>query len=182
MNQANLSQPNVNIRPEAHLLETIQALRAGVGDGLNDDELNYMLRQILLPSEAGFGFLSFLNGFVTLTVPQQQLTDWYPEQGTGWIVKAKERIARSIAAKHQLSLSEPPDESPSSLFPPAEPAKLHHHLEFSNRWETVVVAHPYYLKVRLFGATSTLLYARLAQNPLRLSPDLLRDISALYQP
>ena len=180
MNNPSAHHADVNDRPGIHLLDTIRAIRAGVGDGLNDDELTRLLRLTLLPGEAGFGFLSFSDGFATLTVPQQDLTNWYPEKG--WIVADKERIARAIAEKHQLSLCEPPDETPSSLFPPSDPPNLRHHLELSNRWETVVVAHPYYLKIRLFGATSAILYARLAQSPLQLSSELLQDLSALYQP
>ena len=179
MNNPNATHADVNPKPSLHLLDTIRAIRAGVGDGLNDDELTHLLRRTILPGEAGFGFLSYSDGFATLTVPHQELADWYSEKG--WIAADKERIAKAIAEKHQLSLSEPPDETPSSLFPPSDPPNFHHHLELSNRWETVVVAHPYYLKVRLFGATSAILYARLAQSPLQLSTELLQDLSALYQ-
>jgi hypothetical protein len=179
MNDSQAHQRGINHKPGMHLLDTIRALRAGVGDGLNDDELTRLLRPILLPNEAGFGFLSFSGGFVTPTVPQQEQADWYQENG--WVAATKERIVRAIAEKHQLSLSEPPDEAPSSLLPPVQPPGLHHHLEFSNRWETVVLAHPCYLKVRLFGARSAFLYTRLSQNPLPLRPDLLPDLSALYR-
>ena len=55
-----------------HMLERILAIRSSVGDGLSDDELTRLLRTTLL-GEAGFGFLSFSNGLVTLTVPEQDL-------------------------------------------------------------------------------------------------------------
>lgn len=179
MKKTNVSTTVPISKLAGHLLDTVRAVRASVGDGLNDDELTRLLRQKLLPTEAGFGFLSFSEGFVTLSVPEQVLADWYPEEG--WMVAEKERLARAVAEKHRLSLCEPPDESPSSLFPPSAPLEIHHHFEFSNQWETVVVAHPYYLKVRLFGATSAILYARLAQSPLPLNPDLLQDLSTLYE-
>ena len=80
----------------SHLLETILAIRSSIGDGLGDDELTRLLRTTLL-TEAGFTFLSFPKGLVTLTVPERDLTNWYPEQG--WIARAKEKIARAIAEK-----------------------------------------------------------------------------------
>lgn len=51
----------------------------------------------------------------------------------------------------------------------------------SNRWETVVVAHPDYLKVRLFGARPDSRYVPDAKQTLPLSHDLLQDLAALYQ-
>lgn len=162
------------------LLESIRAARTRVGDGLNDDELTRLLRQTGLPTEAGFGFLSFSDSFVTLTVPPQVLTNWYPEKG--WIKEAKERIARAIAEKHGLSLCEPPDQSPSFLVPRSDLQAIYHHLELINRVETVVVAHPLYLKVRLFGAAPAVRYLWDGQTPLQFSRDLLPDLAALYQP
>ena len=82
-----------------HLLETILAIRSSIGDGLSDDELTRLLRTTLL-SEAGFSFLSFSRGLVTLTVPEQDQTSWYPEQG--WLAPAKEKVARAIAEKYSL--------------------------------------------------------------------------------
>ncbi len=79
-----------------HLLDTILAIRSNIGDGLSDDELTRLLRTTLL-TEAGFTFLSFPKGLVTLTVPERDLTNWYPEQG--WIAPAKEKIARALAEK-----------------------------------------------------------------------------------
>lgn len=166
-------------RRSTQLLDRVRAIRASVGDSLNEIEFTQLVKRLTLPAEAGFEFLNFSGGFVLLAVPQQDPANWYPEQG--WIVAEKEQIARKIADKHELSFCEPPDTTPSSLFPGTEPPELHHHLELNNRWETVVVAHPYYLKVRLFGATSAILYARTAQSPLNLRAELLHDLSALYR-
>jgi hypothetical protein len=44
-----------------------------------------------------------------------------------------------------------------------------------------VIAHPTYLKVRLFGARPDSRYVGDAKETLPLGPDLLQDISALYQ-
>jgi hypothetical protein len=161
------------------LLETIRAVRARVGDGLNDDELTRLLWRDALPSEAGFTFLSFSGGCVTLTVPQQDPADWYP--AAGWIVPAKEQAARALAAKYGLSLCEPPDEAARLQCPDADPEPVHHHLEFTNRWEAVIIAHPCYLKVRLYGAASADRYVAGASGPLPLGPELLPDLAALYQ-
>jgi len=161
MNDTNTLRADVSFRPSPHLLDAIRTIRASVGDGLNDNELTRFLRDSALPTEAGFAFLSFADGFVTLTVPPQDLTSWYPEKG--WIVPEKERIARAIAEKYQLSLHEPPDVDSSYVYPRPDSANPHHHLELGNREETAILAHPHYLKVRLFGATSPILFARAAR-------------------
>jgi hypothetical protein len=170
-----------NIEPSKsnkNLLETIVAIRAGVGDGLNDNELTRLLSTALL-MEAGFNFLSFSEGFVTLTVPQQEPANWYPK--TGWILPEKERIARIIAEKNGLTLCEPPDDSARARSASSNSPGVHHHLEYSNGWETIIVAHPQYLKIRLFGATSRIGFARSEQSPLQLPANLLQELSALYQ-
>jgi hypothetical protein len=179
MNTRSTSEQAVAACNNHHLLDDIRAIRASVGDGLDDNELTFLLQRRDLPTEAGFTFLSFSDGFVTLTAPQQDPADWYPEKG--WIVADKERFARMIAQKYDLSLCEPPDDSLHLLVPPADSPAVHHHLEFSNRVETVVVAHPLYLKVRLYGAMPGARYTESAQIPLVFGSDLLRDLSALYQ-
>jgi hypothetical protein len=179
MNTPNPAQSNPTAKPGAHLLDTIKALRASVGDGLNDDELTRLLRQTTLLWEAGFGFLSMSNGVVTFSVPHQDLARWRSEQG--WMPPEKEKIARLIAKKNGLSLSEPPTAPSHYLFPSGETGSPHHHFEMHNRWEAVVVAHPHYLKVRLFGAAPGTRYAPDAKQPLLVAPDLLQDLSALYQ-
>lgn len=178
----NPSAPNAQVmsKPSTHLLDAIRATRESVGDGLNDDELTRLLRQTALPTEAGFAFLSFCSGIVTLSVPHQDLANWYPEQG--WVVPEKEKIARAIAGKYGLLLGEPPDEPSSCRFPCSDAANTHHHLELRNRWDAIIVAHPNYLKVRMFGASPESRYVWDAKTPVLLGPDLLQDLSALYQP
>jgi hypothetical protein len=161
------------------LLETIRALQASVGDGLTDNEVTRLLRESALPIEAGFKFLSFSDWFVTLTVPRQELANWYPEKG--WIVPEKEGIARAIAKKYELFFFEPPDVNSSALYPQSDSPGPHHHLELNNREETVVVAHPQYLKIRLFKGPSGFVHALGARIPLLLSPELLQDLSFLYK-
>lgn len=177
----NPSAPNAKVisKPNANLLDTIRAIRMSVGNGLNDDELTRLLRQATLLTEAGFGFLSISGGVVTLSVPQQDLASWHPEKG--WITPEKERIARAIAEKHEFSLSEPPDEPSDLRYPCFDEAKAHHHLVLSNRWEAIVIAHPYYLKVRMFGARPDSRYVSDAKESLPLAPDLLQNLSALYE-
>ena len=146
---ANMNRAALSTLPAKsnHLLETILAIRSSIGDGLSDVELTCLLRTTLL-SEAGFSFLSFSRGLVTLTVPEQDLTTWYPEQG--WIAPAKEKVARTIAEKYELSIYEPLDKASNVWHPPKAPEIAHHHVEMSDRWQTVVVVHPRYLKVRVF--------------------------------
>lgn len=166
-----------NVKTNNHMLEKILAIRSSVGDGLSDDELTRLLRTTLL-SEAGFGFLSFSNGVVTLTVPEQDLESWYPDQG--WIAPEKEKTARVLAEKYELSLYEPVDKTTSVLHPPSGPEAVHHHIELTNRWQAVIVAHPHYLKVRLLGKSPHHRYGWEELSPLTLSPEILQDLSALY--
>jgi hypothetical protein len=179
MKTSNALKTNAICQPSPHLLDTIGAIRASIGDGLNDDELTRLMRQATLLNEAGFSFLSFSHGFVTLTVPHQDLANWYPDKG--WIVPEKERIARAIAEKYGLSLCEPPNDTSSPRFLQLESPPAHHHLELVNRRETIIVAHPNYLKVRLLGTRSGSRYLPFVEAPLPLGPDLLHDLSALYQ-
>ena len=77
--------------PSAHLLlETIRATRESIGDGLDDNELTRLLQKIPLAPEAGFAFLSFSEGMVMLTVPPQDLANWYPD--SGWILRGRRKL------------------------------------------------------------------------------------------
>lgn len=163
-----------NAETDAHLLDTIRAFRANVGDGLNDDEFTRFLQKAGLQAESGFEFLSYSDRFVTLSVPGQEMAKWYPEKG--WISVAKERIVRAIAEKHKLLLCQPPD----LVFPWVGLPNLHHHLELSDGRETVIMIHPLYLKVRLFVTAGAILNARAAQRPLLMGDDLMQDLAALY--
>jgi hypothetical protein len=179
---SNPSTPSAHVisSTSTHLLDAIRATRESVGEGLNDDEFTRLLQQTTLPTEAGFAFLSFCSGIVTLSVPQQDPAAWYPEKG--WIAPEKEKVARAIAEKHGLSLGEPPDEASSFRFPRPDAANTHHHLELRNRWDAIIVAHPNYLKVRLFGASPDSRYTWNTRTPVILGPDLLQTLAALYQP
>ena len=162
-----------------NLLDTIKTIRAKVGEALNDDELTRFLQECTLPTEAGFAFLIFSNGHVTLSVPRQDPADWYPQ--VGWIAPEKERIAGAIAEKYGLSFYEPVDVISGFQNHHAGAATIHHHLEFTDGRQTVIVAHPLYLKVRLFGKSPDHRYAWEPLFPLPLGPDLLQDISSLYE-
>ena len=168
-----------NSKTNNHLLETILAIRSSVGEGLSDDELTRLLGTTLL-SEAGFGFLSFSKGWVTLTVPEQDLASWYPEQG--WIAPEKEKVAGVIAEKYELSLYEPVDTATSYWHPAQGPQLVHHHIELRDAQQTVIVAHPQYLKVRILGRSERYRYDWEALCPVTLGPKLLQDLSALYDP
>jgi len=158
-----------------HLLDCVRSMRVNVGDALNDEEFTRLFQQTDPPEESGFKFVSYCDRFVMLSVPQQELANWYPEQG--WILPAKEKIAKAIAAKYELTLCEPPDmKHPCGNFP-----NPHHHFEFNAGQETVIIAHPQFLKVRVFVLAGHTFNARTAQKPLLLGHDLLQDLSALYQ-
>ena len=159
---------------DKYLLDNIRAIKTSVGDGLNDDEFTRLLQKTVLPTEAGFIFLSYSDRCLALSVPRQDPADWYLQNG--WITAEKEKIARMIAEKYKLSLSEPPDARHACVETP----QPHHHLELCNKWETIVVAHPQFLKIRLFTLADAARYGRSAQRPLALGPELLNDLASLY--
>ena len=162
-----------------HLLDAIRTTRESVGEGLNDDELTrLLLLDTELPTEAGFSFLSLSRGVVTLSVSRRDLAKWYPEKG--WIAPEKERTASAIAEKYQLALGAPPDLASSFRLPNSEEATVHHHLELATRRETIVVAHPKYLKVRIYRDAADGIFSMDERRPLALGPELLQDLSALY--
>lgn len=161
----------------AHLLDTIKTIWMSIGDALNDNELTHFLIKRGLPAEMGFTFLSFSDGYVTLTVPKQNPDGWYANKD--WITPEKENIARAIAEKYEWMLAEPMD-GPWSLHPPSETGVVHHHLVLADHRQTIVVAHPLFLKICLLGKPPHQIYGRHSSFPLPLGPDLLREISALY--
>jgi hypothetical protein len=160
------------------MFEKILAIRSSVGEGLSDNELTRLLRTTVL-SEAGFGFLSFSNGLVTLTVPEQDLKDRYPEQG--WIAPEKERIAQTLAEKYGLSLYEPVDKTTSCFHPSTGREVVRHHIELGDRRQAVIVAHPHFLKVRLLGKSPPHRYGWEALSPLAVEPEILQDVLALHR-
>jgi hypothetical protein len=151
-----------------NLLGRIISLRTTVGDGLNDEELTALLRQEVLPVEDGFTFVSLCEGCATFDVPPQDLAKWYPENG--WITPEKETNARAIAERLGFMLCEPPDERFTLR---ASGVEVHHHLEMGYQSEPIVIAHPRYLKIRLFDiATKT---------PLPLPGNLFERLAVLYR-
>jgi hypothetical protein len=159
-----------------HLLEKIKTIWATVGESLTDAEFNYYLHRAGLPEEAGFSFLSFFHGHAVLNVPRQDLADWYPAQGL--IEAGKEKIAKAIAKKYGLLFYEPADASPTLC---TGSNVVHHHFTLADRRQNVVIAHPLFLKICVFGKPLECVYGRDALFPLPLGPDLLQDLSTLYQ-
>jgi hypothetical protein len=154
-----------------NLLERIISFRTRVGDGLNDEEVTRLLLQQALPPEAGFAFVSLCEGCATFSVPPQDPENWYPEKG--WVAPEKEAVARSIAAICGYALYEPPDTSSTFRASESSSTLVHHHLELTSQSESIVIAHPNYLKIRLFA------YG--AKRPLPLRPDLMQLLTGLYQ-
>lgn len=154
-----------------NLLEKITSLRAIVGDRLNDGELARLLCLETIPSENGFTLVSLWQGCATFDVPPQDPAKWYPEKG--WITPEKEAVARAIAEQCGFSLNEPPDVSFAFSSPESDSSEVHHHLELGYRSGTIVIAHPRYLKIRLFDIA--------ANRPLPLPGNLLEQLAALYR-
>jgi hypothetical protein len=152
------------------LLETVKYNRAMAGDTLEDDEFSFLMLQKRLPAEADFKFLCFHNGCVTVSVPVQDDECWHPAQG--WISFEKEKVAALVAKKYKLMVSEPPDAALRSLVPYG--MAIRHHLQLWNRKETIVIAHPEFLKVRLYASDTGLVFPPM--------PGLLKDLAALYRP
>ena len=70
-------------------------------------------------------------------------------------------------------MNEPPDVSSTFSIPAQDSPEVHHHLEMFSKSEIVVVAHPRYLKIRLFGFAT--------ERPQVLCRDLLEQLAALYR-
>jgi hypothetical protein len=152
-----------------NILDNIISLRGAVGEGLNDEELTFLLRQQALPSEAGFTFVSLFDGCATFNVPPQNPANWYPEKG--WIAPEKESLAKAIAQRCGYSLGEPPD-GRSSAFK-LQGCEPRHHLQMSCQDQVAVIAHPSYLKVRLFDAWT--------KRPISVPPNILERLANLYR-
>ena len=180
MTPATTFETQIRPKPCMHLLQAVRSALDAIGDGLNDLELTQFLAHAGLPSEAGFTFLSFANAFVTLTVPPQNEADWYhPERS--WLLPGKERIGAAMAQHYGFSMNQPPDKTTSPLPPSPDCPSIRRHLEFADRWQTAIVAHPCYLRVRLYGAICKTRWWE-AREPLSYAPALLQDLSALYRP
>jgi hypothetical protein len=136
---------NAAMHQSSSLVTQVMHLRACVGDGLNDFEFTAFAKSKLSADRNGFQMLSLIEGNLTLIVPQQDVRKWYGEKCA--IARTQEERARQIAERHQLTLCEPPDKLVYGSPGPG----VHRHLEFANRWRTVAVAHPLYLKLRICG-------------------------------
>lgn len=154
--------------PSEDLLESVKEIRARVGESLDDEEFTFFLRQMHLPEESGFRFLCFHDGFVTLSVPHQDDESWRPRNK--WISTEKEKIATGLAKKYKLLLSEPPDAALRWIVPCD--VTIRHHIHFSNRRETIIIAHPEFLKIRLYSSQNGLVFPP--------APGLLEDMAVLY--
>lgn len=152
------------------LLDRFKTLRASFGGSLNDDELTRLVRD-MVPAECGFSFLGYSTGFVLLGVPHAKSDGWPNE-------RENEQIARDIAQKHGLHLCELGEISPS--LNPDGATQVCQRFELSDGRRTVIVAHPQYLKLRLFVNSPHQRYSWEPLCPLTFSPDLLQDLSLLY--
>jgi hypothetical protein len=156
--------------PATDLLETVKYLRATAGDSLDDNEFTFLVQEKNLPAEAGFRFLCFDKGCVMLAVPTQENASWHPTEG--WIPPAKEKIATRLAKKYGFMLCEPPDLGTRLHLPYG--MATHHHLEFCKRNETVVIAHPGFIKIRLYSLKTGLVFPPM--------PGFLNELAELYCP
>ncbi len=136
-------QISPTINTVADLVSAAMRLRCNIGDGLNDFEFSEFIKSRLAPTKDGFGILCFSEGCLTLSVPPQNSANWYGDNCA--IAHPKEDVARAIAGRHQLTMCEPPDKLVYGSPGPG----AHRHLEFANRWNTVAVAHPLYIKLRV---------------------------------
>lgn len=173
-----MNEPKPSLIPNGspRLLEKIKTIWATLGDNLTDAEFNSYLHHAGLPDEAGFSFLSFFHGHVVLNVPEQDPADWYPAHAL--IEAGKEKIARAVAKKYGLLFYEPADASPT-LYTGSN--VVHHHFTLADRRQNVIIAHPLFLKICIFGKPQESVYGRDTLFPLPLGPDLLQDLSPLYQ-
>ena len=162
-----------------NVLDAIRWLHLTAGECLSDEELTQLIIADGAPVEQGFGFACFSKGCITFRVPRQDLGEWYPEKG--WVAPKKEALARAIATENGLSLCEPPDLAHYSPCSPAEAAIVHHHRALFSPWETIVIAHPRFLKVRLFGRASGEHCGRTGQVALTLRPELMQELAQLYR-
>ena len=85
-----------------------------------------------------------------------------------------------LGGKCELSIHEPLNKATNVWHPVEPPEVAHHHIEISDRWQTVIVAHPHYLKVRVLGRNGRYRYDWETFYPVALGPEILQDLAALY--
>jgi hypothetical protein len=146
--------------PKTKVLMIIRRTMNDVGSSLKEDALSDLIHLQGEGIEHGFRFLRLSDGFAVFGTPRQDRSKWYRRKG--WLCPDKEATAASIASKYNLEISEPPD------VDLGREDEMHHHCEFYRDGQTMVVAHPSYLKVRI------------SQRPSLPEETLLEDLSALY--
>ena len=156
------------------LVRQVMRLRACIGDGLNDFEFTEFAKTKLAADKSGFQVLAFIDGSLTFVVPPQDLTKWYGEKCA--VAPKQEVRAREIAQRHQLTLCEPPDK----LVYGAPGPGVHRHFDFANRWRTVAVAHPLYLKLRVCGGGDHEDVPAESEAAITQCERLMTDLATLY--
>jgi hypothetical protein len=145
------------------VLLMIRSVMNDVGSRLKEDALSDLIHleggELI---EHGFRFLRLSDGFAVFATPSQDRSKWYRQKG--WPCPEKEAAAASIARKYGLEISEPPD---VKILPGSEPR---HHCEFHRAGQTLIVAHPRYMEIRI------------PEQPVVAEETLLEDLSALYKP
>jgi hypothetical protein len=159
----------------ADLVSAAMHLRCCIGDGLNDFEFTEFIKSRLPPTPDGFNILCFSEGCLTLSVPPQNPARWYGDKCA--IARPKEDAARTIADRHQLTLCEPPDK----LVYGSPGPNAHRHLEFANRWNTVAVAHPLYIKLRVCSGGEHHDAPVESETAIAQCAGLLRELIELYR-
>jgi len=97
-------------------------------------------------SENGFSLVGLVDGYLLFSVPPQDTSLWYKDNG--WPSDEKNKQAEIIARKHNLEIYTPPDEKSAKIK-----TSKYHHLEFGakmssqRRAEVIASAHHHYLKI-----------------------------------
>lgn len=121
------------------LLVLIRAVISDAGVGLKGNALTDLTHsQGGNQIEHGFQFLRLCGGLAVFAVPPQDRQKWSRQKG--WPCPEKEMVARSIAQKPGLELSEPPD---VKILVGGE---AYHRCAFHRAGQTLIEAHPRYLK------------------------------------
>ena len=115
---------------------------------------------------------------MALSVPEQDLAEWY--EGNGSISSVKKWLAALIGEQHKLSVKEMALVRPDCLLTTGESTSTHSCLVFIHDFQAMVVASPVALKVRMLEASS----ARTSWDSTEPPPEwshLLPDFSLLFE-
>ncbi len=141
------------------ILARIRELNRELGEGINEDIVSDLIQWEGASCEHGFAFLRISEGFAVFSVPSQNHANWYGKVGR--LAVERKEIARKIAKKYHLHLYEPPAGG-------GYIRECHHHFELMHEDQTLIVAHPRYVKIRITG------------RPVIQERNLLENLSALY--